>query len=135
MVYIDSSFPNYQQVIPVRTGEGVTVKCEHLRNALKRVSILSDQETKSVLMEISGSEMRLMSDTPSQGDAKETIEVNYKGPDLKVAFNANYIMEILKVMEDDFLRIEIRDSLSPALFVGTEKDSEFLSVVMPMRID
>ncbi len=132
---IDSSFPNYQQVIPPVSGEGVIVKCEDLRDALRRVSILSDQETRSVLMEISSSEMRLSSDSPSQGDAKETVEVKYKGPDLKVAFNATYIMDILKVMEDDFLRMEIRDSLSPALFVGTEKDSEFLSVVMPMRID
>lgn len=132
---IDASFPNYQQVIPAITGEGVQVNCENLKNALKRVSILSDQETKSVLMEISGNEMKLISDTPSQGDARETIEVKYKGPDLKVAFNANYLMDILKVMDDEYMRMEIRDSLSPALFLGTEKDSEFLSVVMPMRID
>lgn len=132
---IDASFPNYQQVVPAVSGEGVVVNCEAFKNALRRVSILSDQETRSVLLEISNSEMRLSSDSPSQGDAKETIEVRYKGPDLRVAFNANYIMDVLRVIEDDEMRMEIRDSLSPALFVGTDKDSNFLSVVMPMRID
>jgi DNA polymerase III subunit beta len=132
---IDASFPNYQQVVPAMSGEGVIVNCEAFKNALRRVSILSDQETRSVLMEISNSEMKLTSDSPSQGDAKEIIEVRYKGPDLRVAFNANYIMDVLRVMGDEEMRMEIRDSLSPALFVGTNKDASFLSVVMPMRID
>lgn len=132
---IDASFPNYQQVVPAMSGEGVIVNCEALKNALRRVSILSDQETRSVLMEISNGEMKLTSDSPSQGDAKETLEVRYKGPDLRVAFNANYIMDVLRVIDDEEMRLEIRDSLSPALFVGTDKDVNFLSVVMPMRID
>lgn len=132
---IDASFPNYSQVIPKITGEGVTVDCGEFRDALRRVSILSDQETNSVLMEISGSELKLASDSPSQGDASESMAVKYKGPDLKAAFNARYILDILRVMEDESLRMEIRDSLSPTLFVGLDKDCDFLSVVMPMRID
>jgi len=132
---IDASFPNYQQVIPNRSGEGVLIDCDSFRNAIRRVSILSDQETRSVLMEVKGNNLTLTSDSPSQGDAKETMEVSYNGADLKVAFNATYLMDILKVMDDDSLRLEIKDSLSPALFVGTDKDSDFLSVVMPMRID
>lgn len=132
---IDASFPNYQQVVPTMTGEGVVVNCDAFKNALRRVSILSDQETRSVLMEISNSEMKLTSDSPSQGDAKETLEIKYKGPELKVAFNANYIMDVLRVIDDEEMRMEIRDSLSPALFVGTNKDAYFMSVVMPMRID
>lgn len=135
IMLIDASFPNYNQVIPKMTGEGVQVDCASLKNALRRVSILSDQETKSVLMEIKSQEMRLTSDSPSQGDASETVDVLYKGSDLKVAFNAHYIMDILKVMEDETMRMEIRDSLSPALFVGTKDDDKFLSVVMPMRIE
>ena len=35
----------------------------------------------------------------------------------------------------DALRMEIKDSLSPTLFMGTDKDAGFLSVVMPMRVD
>jgi DNA polymerase-3 subunit beta len=132
---IDASFPNYQQVIPEKVGKGVLVPCEAFRNALRRVSILSDQETRSVVLEIKKSNMTLTSDNPSLGDAKETLDVEYDGEDFKVAFNATYLMDVLKVMEDDYMRMEIRDSLSPALFLGTDRDNEFLSVVMPMRID
>jgi DNA polymerase-3 subunit beta len=132
---IDASFPNYQQVIPEATGNGVLISCDQFRNAIKRVSILSDQETRSVLTEIEGNLMTLVSDNPGMGDARETLPVEYSGPAVKVAFNANYLMDILKVMDDDSLRMEIKDSLSPALFLGTDKDARFMSVVMPMRVD
>jgi DNA polymerase-3 subunit beta len=79
--------------------------------------------------------MTLVSDNPGMGDARETLPVEYSGPAVKVAFNANYLMDILKVMDDDSLRMEIKDSLSPALFLGTDKDARFMSVVMPMRVD
>ena len=132
---IDASFPNYRQVIPQSGGEGVMVPCELFKNALRRVSILSDQETKSVVVEVEGSTMTLSSDNPSMGDAKETLDVDFAGERIKLAFNAQYLMEILKVVDDDALRMEIKDSLSPTLFMGTDKDVDFLSVVMPMRID
>jgi DNA polymerase-3 subunit beta len=132
---IDASFPNYQQVIPPSTGKGILVRCDEFRNALRRVSILSDQETRSVVLEVSGNEMKLFSENQAHGDARETIPVEYGGETVKVAFNATYLMEILKVVEDEALRLEIRDSLSPALFLGTDKDADFTAVVMPMRLD
>ncbi|PLX40894.1 MAG: DNA polymerase III subunit beta [Deltaproteobacteria bacterium] len=132
---IDASFPNYSQVIPNQTGGGVLMSCEPFKDALRRVSILSDQETRSVLVEIEGSVMKLSSDNPGLGDAEETLSVDYSGEPVKVAFNANYLMDILKVMDDDEMRMEVKDSLSPTLFIGTDKDSSFLSVVMPMRVD
>ncbi len=132
---IDASFPNYQQVIPEISGQGVFIPCNPFKNALRRVSILSDQETRSVIVEINQNVMTLFSDNPGLGDAKETISVEYSEQPVKIAFNANYIMDILKVMDDDSLRMEFRDSLSPVIFVGTDKDARFLSVVMPMRID
>jgi len=132
---IDASFPNYSQVIPKQTGGGVLIACEPFKDALRRVSILSDQETRSVLVEIEGSVMKLSSDNPGMGDAEETLSVDYSGEPVKVAFNANYLMDILKVMDDEEMRMEVKDSLSPTLFIGTDKDSSFLSVVMPMRVD
>lgn len=132
---IDASFPNYQQVIPSSTGKSILVRCEEFRNALRRVSILSDQETRSVILEVKGMEMKLYSENQAHGDALETIAVEYGGESVKVAFNATYLMEILKVVEDDSLRMEIRDSLSPTLFLGTDKDADFTAVVMPMRLD
>lgn len=132
---IDASFPNYQQVIPEGGHNGVLIDCAKFRDALRRVSILSDQETRSVMIEVDKGTMSLRSDNPSLGDAKELLDVDYDGATMKVAFNANYVMEILKVMSDPSLRMEVKDSLSPALFLGTDKDAHFLSVVMPMRID
>ncbi len=132
---IDAAFPNYNQVLPEITGNGVIIPCDSFKNALRRVSILSDQETHSVVVEVEGNEMTMKSDNPSVGDARETIDVDYAGEGLKAAFNANYLMDILKVTEEDTIRLEVKDPLSPAIFIGREDDCEFLSVVMPMRID
>ena len=131
---IDSSFPNYQQVIPTDVTNWIELKRSELYNALRRVAILSDDETRTVLMETKSNEIVLTSDNPRMGDAREEMEVRYGGPPMRIAFNAHYFQEALKVFEGDILRIGVSDPLAPCLLRSPE-DTDYLSVVMPMRID
>ena len=64
---------------------------------------------------------------------KEEIEVEYKGKDLKIGFNARYVLDVLASMHDDVVRIELNDQLSPGL-VRPHEDTSYTCVVMPMRI-
>jgi DNA polymerase-3 subunit beta len=78
--------------------------------------------------------MVLTSDNPRMGDAREEIGIRYSGSPMKIAFNAHYFQEVLRVLEGVTVRIGVTDPLAPCL-VKDGDDPDFLSVVMPMRID
>ncbi len=130
---IEGKYPNYQQLIPQNLKENLTVNREMLLSSLKRVSLLSNAKSRGVTLNLSKNKMEISSNNPELGDAKEEIEVNYSGKEIKIGFNARYILEVLGSMSDETVQIELNDQLSPGL-VRPLKDKSYTCVVMPMRI-
>jgi DNA polymerase-3 subunit beta len=130
---IEGKYPNYQQLIPQNLNRHAQVNREILLSSLKRVSLLSNQKYKGVTLSLSNGRMEISSNNPEMGDAKEEIEINYKGADLKIGFNARYILDILNSFDDDQVDLELNDQLSPGL-MRPHNDANYTCVVMPMRI-
>ncbi len=130
---IEGKYPNYQQLIPQNLKEHFLVQRESLLSSLKRVSLLSNSKSKGVTFSLSGGKMEITSNNPELGDAKEEIEVEYKGKEIKIGFNARYVLDVLSSMQDDIVRVELNDQLSPGL-LRPHDDGSYTCVVMPMRI-
>jgi DNA polymerase III subunit beta len=130
---IEGKYPNYQQLIPQNLRENLLVNRETFLSSLKRVSLLANAKSRGVTLNLSKGRMEITSNNPELGDAKEEIEVDYAGRDIKIGFNARYILEVLTSMNDDVVQIELNDQLSPGL-VRPHKDKSYTCVVMPMRI-
>lgn len=130
---IEGKYPNYTQLIPQNLREHFLVQRESLLASLKRVSLLSNAKSKGVTFALANGKMEITSNNPELGDAKEEIEVEYKGKDLRIGFNARYVLDVLASMHDDVVRIELNDQLSPGI-VRPDADRSYTCVVMPMRI-
>jgi DNA polymerase-3 subunit beta len=130
---IEGKYPNYQQLIPQNLKEHFLVQREALLSSLKRVSLLSNTKSKGVTFSLNGGKMEITSNNPELGDAKEEIEVEYKGKEMKIGFNARYVLDVLQSMHDEIVRVELNDQLSPGL-VRPNDDPSYTCVVMPMRI-
>ena len=100
---------------------------------MKRVSLLANAKSKAVLLNLSNGRMEISSNNPELGDAKEEIEVEYAGNDIKIGFNAKYITDILTSIAQDKVDFELNDHLSPGL-VRPHNDGSYTCVIMPMRI-
>ena len=130
---IEGKYPNYQQLIPQNLNRHAHVKRETLLSSLKRVSLVSNQKYKGVTFALAPGKLEISSNNPELGDAKEEIEVRYKGAEMKIGFNARYILDVLNSFDDDELDIELNDQLSPGL-IRPHNDNSYTCVVMPMRI-
>lgn len=131
---IEGNFPNYQQVVPAESPNGLRIKRSAFLDALRRVSLLSDQESRSVVLEADGETVALSSADLRMGEAREEIDGIFSGPPLRIAFNAAYFLDALKVVGGDDIVLSIHDPLSPCL-LRSATDIRFLCVVMPMRVD
>lgn len=131
---IEGKFPNYNQVIPAEVENRLVIDKDSLIDALKRVSLLSDQETHTVVIEATGETTVLSSQNSQFGDAREEVESEFGGEPLRVAFNAVYLLEAIRSLVGQKVSFSIGDSVAPCLLRGSD-DPHHLCVVMPMRLD
>jgi DNA polymerase-3 subunit beta len=135
MRLIEGLFPDYRQVIPKASDRSVKLGRDRLQETLRRVSLLSTDKAHAVKLEIVKGVLKVTSQNPDLGEAKEEVPVEYDGEPLKIGFNARYILDVLAVVQSPDVSFELADDLSPGVLRGAgEADQGFTAVVMPMRI-
>jgi DNA polymerase III subunit beta len=135
MRLIEGLFPDYRQVIPKQGEKVIRIGRDRLLETLRRISLLSTDKAHAVKLELSKGSLKVLSQNPDLGEAKEEVPVEYDGEPLKIGFNARYLMDVLGVLKSADVQLELADDLSPGvLHGGDEKDQGFTAVVMPMRI-
>lgn len=130
---IDGQFPPYEQVIPKSAKRVITVGRELLEGAISRVSLLANEKTMGVKMLFSPGHLEISTSNPDVGEAKEDLDIGYKGETFSTAFNARYFMDVLGVLEDENVVIELNDDVNPCV-IRSEFDKGLLNVIMPMRM-
>ncbi|HEU4389461.1 MAG TPA: DNA polymerase III subunit beta [Blastocatellia bacterium] len=130
---IDGRFPEYGRVIPASPGKVLKADRETLRHALQRAAILSNEKYRGIRLTIKPGSLTIQAHNPEQEEAEEEIEVDYKGEDLEVGFNVNYLLDALGAIEGPEVEIGLSDSNSSCLIRSPEKAASKY-VVMPMRL-
>jgi DNA polymerase-3 subunit beta len=133
MRLIDGQFPEYQRVIPKEGEKQLLVNRACLGDALKRIALLSADKTNAVKLSLSENLLRITANNPDLGEAKDDIEVAYRGQPLTVGFNARYIQDVLAAMDTDEVTLEMGDEHSPGV-LHAPGDRSYTTVVMPMRV-
>jgi DNA polymerase III subunit beta len=130
---IDGQFPPYDQVIPKDNDRAFVVSRLGLLDALRRVALMSSDKTFGVRLGLDKGRIRIESDNPDLGAAKEEIDVNYKGNPVQIGFNARYFIDLLTEIETPEVRVELSGELDPAV-VRPADGVDYVCVVMPMRL-
>jgi DNA polymerase-3 subunit beta len=128
---IEGNYPNYRQVIPAETKERVPLVREEFLHALRRAEIMTSEKSNSVKLSFGKNKLEITANSPEVGEAKESLAVNYKGPEMAIAFNPKYLIDPLNALANDEVFIELIDELSPGVL---KINGPFLYVVMPMRL-
>jgi DNA polymerase-3 subunit beta len=128
---IEGNYPNYRQVIPAETKERVALVREEFLHALRRAEIMTSEKSNSVKLSFGKNKLEITANSPEVGEAKESLAINYKGPDMAIAFNPKYVIDPLNALTNDEVFLELIDELSPGVL---KINGPFLYVVMPMRL-
>ncbi len=133
---IEGPYPNYEQVIPRENDKFATVEKATLISALRRMSIVASDQTHRIRMSFGDGSCRLSVTTPDLGEAQEEITVSYEGEPLDIGFNANYLLEVLKYMPTEEVRLTFKapERASTVEPVGWDDPAVYLTLVMPLRL-
>ncbi len=132
---IEGPYPNYEQVIPKDNDRVAHADKETLTRALRRMAVVASEQTHRVRLSFTGSALRLSVETPDLGDAHEEIEVAYEGESLDIGFNANYLLEVLRFMPTDEVKLSFKAPERAATIEPTDVEAgEYLCLIMPLRL-
>jgi DNA polymerase-3 subunit beta len=132
---IESKFPNYEAVLPKDNPYGLVVSRTEIADSIRRVSLLSTERSRGIKFSITKNKLKLFSSNPELGEAKDEIDVDYRGQDLEIGFNAQYLLDFLMTAAADKVRFELKDENSAALLRPEAAEGmTYLYVLMPMKI-
>ena len=131
---VEGTYPDYQPLIPKECFVKVKVDVENFVQTLRRVALLSNSRFKGVTFQIKNKLVQMEAEHPDMGSAKDEVEcLEKKGEDLKVRFNARYLLEALATIKKEKVFMEFNGKDKPVLIRTDEKDLG-LAVIMPMKI-
>lgn len=132
---LEGKFPNYETVIPEDNPNVLSFSREGLTNAIRRVSLFSTERSKGIKFYIERNQINLFSSNPEIGEARDKVEVDYKGESLEIGFNSQYILDFLTTIKSDKVSMEIKDQNNAVLMKPEVEDEiKYLYVLMPMKI-
>jgi DNA polymerase-3 subunit beta len=134
---LEGPYPNYEQVVPKDNDKIMLVERELLQASVKRVSILSNTLTHQVKFSVKKDDLELSATNfDFGGEARESMKVSYQNDDMDIGYNANYVIDVLKQIDDDEVRFELNNPTTAAI-IKPEKPAEHeecLFLVMPLRL-
>jgi len=158
---LSGSFPNYEMVIPKDNDKTAIFDAEEMKNALRRVSLMADERTRSVKITIRSGEIEIGAQSSEEGEAHEKVNAEYTGDEVQIGFNSQYLQEFLNVatakdadaaneteQETDGEKVKVKETASRQRIAFEFKDSNaqtqmniagdtnytYKYIVMPLRI-
>lgn len=130
---VETQYPEYEKVIPQDNDQLAVIPREKLIGALRRVSLMASDKTKSVVFKFSPSLLEVSTQSSDLGHAHEEFDMDYSGPTWRVGFNARYFLEALENLSGESVCLMIKIDFAPCI-IKSETEPGFLGVIMPMRM-
>ena len=134
---LDGSFPPFRHLLPGESTADAIIEVAPLLDSVRRVALVTDK-TVPLRLNFSSNSLRLEAGTGEEAQATEQLDINYKGEDINIAFNPQFLVDGLNAIQSAFVHIAFTGANKPAVLTGqTEANSAPISnykyLLMPMR--
>jgi DNA polymerase-3 subunit beta len=131
---IEGPYPNYEQVLPKETDKECVADRAELTSAIRRMAIVASDQTHRVRLSFGPERLALAVQTPDLGEAEDELPVQYTGAPVDIGFNAQYLLEVLRYMGGEEVKIKLSAPERPAMFEPAGGDMDYTCLVMPLRL-
>ena len=129
---VDGNYPNYNQVVPEGDGTSIIVNRKELISTLSRVSVLTSEKFKGVKLKTENGVLEVSAHNPDQESAEEKLSVEGDSNPFDIAFNVNYLKEVLNTVEDEKITLTSFGNDKSALVKSNDPNQTL--VLMPLLL-
>ena len=129
------SLPSKENVVGKNSGlnASVNVNKAQFLNAIDRATVVATDLRKIVKLDIKENYMTVMASS-EVGKMSENVLINLEGRDLTIAFNAKFISECVKAIDDEFINIYFNNKIEPCV-IKPYSGNDYLYLIVPLRIN
>jgi DNA polymerase-3 subunit beta len=133
---IEGPYPNYDQVIPRDNNRVAIADRTALTSALRRMSVIASDQTHRIRLSFNAALLRFSVQTPDLGEATDELPIRFTGDPLDIGFNANYLLEILRYIPTEEVKLTFK---APERAATLEPEAwsdpaSYFCLVMPLRL-
>lgn len=128
--FVEGNYPQYKQVIPKDSKCRIEIEREMFLLSVDFVAKVVTDRNNSVYLNLSQNTLEVTANG-GEIEVSNKIAIQYEGPEMKIAFNPQFLSDPLKSLACDNVVFEFKDELSPGVL--KTKDEGFLCVIMPQR--
>lgn len=134
---MDGDYPPVRKLFPDVTPIQVVCERHQLLEAVKRMSLVAERKT-SVRLSFSQGQVVLEAGQGDNAQASEALEAVLEGEDIATAFNPQFLIDGLSVLDTDYVRFGFTHGTKPAVLTGQDKIDggehlDFRYLLMPIR--
>lgn len=127
---IEGEFPNYNQVIPEPINPKIKINTQGFLSAIRRANLLTTPDFQAIKFEVFKEKLIISKTTPDVGESREEINIEYGGNELIVGFNPQFLIDVLKNINEENITMELYGPDKP----GVIRLTNYLYLALPMRI-
>lgn len=132
---LDGRYPETSRLIPDESKTTILVNKKNIQSAVDRASLLAKDNHNNVirLETLTDSKMEISSNSPEIGKVEEDVIVDsLEGEELKISFSSKYMLDALKIMDAEQVRIEFTGAMRPFIIKPVDSD-DILQLILPVR--
>jgi DNA polymerase-3 subunit beta len=133
---LTGNFPDFERVLP--KDHGSSVKLQREGTSVGPWNAWRSSRTTGhapVRVAVKPGEVKVHSSVSEMGEAEESIPAEYTGTEVEIGFNAEYLLDFLRAVNDSEVAFHFKDAHSAGeMRPGGEKADNYRYVIMPMRI-
>lgn len=135
---VEGRYPNYNGVIPKENPYKVIVDRVTLLNALKRVSVFSNQASNLIKLDVNNNNITISAqDIDFSISAEESISCQYADAPIKIGFKSAFLIEIVNTISSSDMILELTDPSRAGILLPFENEDneDVLMLLMPMLLN
>jgi DNA polymerase III subunit beta len=132
---LEGAFPDYEKVIAKDNDKVAVFGRQQLSEVVHRVALLTGDRARAIRLHFDQDLLTVSAANPDLGEATETLECEYPGPEMELGINPDYMGQFLGAAETEKVRFDLKDANSQCIGRPVEgADARYLCVIMPMRL-
>lgn len=132
---LEGSYPDTDRLIPKDFNTIVIFDTANLRYAMERARLLSNAtQNGTVKLEIENGLASAHVNSPEVGRVNEELEtLEVSGENLVISFNPTYLIEALKAVDSEQVKISFISPVRPFTLVPRMEENDFIQLITPVR--
>ncbi|WP_203269080.1 DNA polymerase III subunit beta [Streptococcus uberis] len=132
---LEGNYPDTDRLLINQFETEATFNTQALRHAMERAFLISNAtQNGTVKLEIKENTISAHVNSPEVGKVNEELEIVEKsGSDLTISFNPTYLIEALKALKSETVRIRFVSPVRPFTLTPGDDEEGFIQLITPVR--